>query len=91
MELLEKVGLADKADVSPDSLSGGQKTGGPLRVVGNEARCHALDEPTSALTENGRGRTERYEGFGQARDNYDYRHHEMGFARQVANRVIFYS
>ena len=44
MELLEKVGLADKADVSPDSLSGGQKTGGlPLRRgLAMKPRCHAL-------------------------------------------------
>ena len=43
MELLEKVGLADKADVSPDSLSGGQKQrGGHCAWFSNETRCHAL-------------------------------------------------
>ena len=50
MELLEKVGLADKANANPDSLSGGQKQRLALAVaLLNEAPVIVLDEPTSGL------------------------------------------
>ena len=63
---LEKVGLADKADVSPDSLSGGQKQRVAIaRGLAMKPDVMLFDEPTSALDPEMVGDVlERYEGFG---------------------------
>jgi len=75
MELLEKVGLADKAKANPDSLSGGQKQRVAIaRGLAMNPDIMLFDEPTSAL---------------DPEMAMIIVTHEMGFARQVANRVIF--
>lgn len=91
MSLLEKVGLADRADEYPAKLSGGQQQ----RVAIVRALCMKpdvmlFDEPTSALDPEMVG-----EVLSVMRDLASQRMtmvvvtHEMGFAREVANRVIF--
>lgn len=55
MELLDKVGLADKADVKPVTLSGGQKQRVAIAgIIAMEPRCIVLDEPTAMLDPQGR-------------------------------------
>ena len=79
MELLAKVGLADKRDAKPDSLSGGQKQRVAIaRSLAMNPDIMLFDEPTSALDPEMVG-----DVLGVIVT------HEMGFARKVANRVIF--
>ncbi len=91
MELLERVGLADRASAYPSQLSGGQKQ----RVAIVRALCMdpdvmLFDEPTSALDPEMVGevldvmKSLAKEGMTMAVVT-----HEMGFAREVADRVIF--
>ena len=91
MELLERIGLADKANEYPNMLSGGQKQ----RIAIVRARCMEpdvmlFDEPTSALDPEMVGevldlmRQLAADGMTMAIVT-----HEMGFAREVASRVIF--
>ncbi len=91
MELLHKVGLADKADVYPDSLSGGQKQRVAIaRALAMEPKVMLFDEPTSALDPEMVG--EVLEVMKQlAKDGMTMIvvTHEMGFAREVGDRVIF--
>ena len=55
MELLERIGLADKADVYPNMLSGGQKQRVAIAgVMAMKPQCIVLDEPTAMLDPNGR-------------------------------------
>ncbi len=91
MELLERVGLADKADAKPNSLSGGQKQRVAIaRALAMKPGLMLFDEPTSALDPEMVGevldvmRSLAKEGMTMVVVT-----HEMGFARQVADRVLF--
>jgi polar amino acid transport system ATP-binding protein len=90
-ELLEKVGLRDKADVYPDSLSGGQKQRVAIaRALAMKPKIMLFDEPTSALDPELVG--EVLQVMKQlANDGMTMVvvTHEMGFAREVADRVAF--
>ena len=89
--LLERVGLAEKADEYPDRLSGGQQQRAAIvRALVNSPRLLLLDEVTSALDPELVG-----EVLALIRDLKDdgmtmlIATHEMGFARRVADRVCF--
>ena len=91
IELLAKVGLADKRDAKPDSLSGGQKQRVAIaRSLAMNPDIMLFDEPTSALDPEMVG-----EVLGVMQDlaksgmTMAIVTHEMGFAREVADRVIF--
>ena len=91
MELLERVGLAEKADVYPVQLSGGQKQRVAIaRSLAMKPKAMLFDEPTSALDPEMVGevldvmRSLAKEGMTMVIVT-----HEMGFAREVADRVIF--
>ena len=90
-ELLEKVGLRDKADATPQSLSGGQQQRIAIaRGLAMDPDVLLFDEPTSALDPEMVG-----EVLGVMQDlaksgmTMVIVTHEMGFAREVADRVIF--
>jgi len=90
-ELLDRIGLADKADEYPNMLSGGQKQRiAIVRALAMEPEVMLFDEPTSALDPEMVGevldlmRSLAKEGMTMAVVT-----HEMGFAREVADRVIF--
>ncbi len=91
VELLERVGLADKADSYPGQLSGGQKQRVAIaRALAMNPDIMLFDEPTSALDPEMVG--EVLEVMKQlAADGMTMVvvTHEMGFAREVADRVIF--
>jgi ABC-type polar amino acid transport system ATPase subunit len=89
--LLERVGLADKADVYPDMLSGGQKQRVAIaRALAMEPVAMLFDEPTSALDPEMVGEVLQVMR-DLARDGMTMliASHEMGFAREVAHRVVF--
>ncbi|MBX4260957.1 amino acid ABC transporter ATP-binding protein [Clostridium estertheticum] len=93
LELLEKVGLSEKADVYPDKLSGGQKQRVAIaRALAMGPEIMLFDEPTSALDPEMVGEVLQVmkelaiEGMTMIVVT-----HEMGFAREVANRVLFMS
>ena len=91
MRLLERVGLADKADVYPSTLSGGQKQRiAIVRALAMNPKVMLFDEPTSALDPEMVG--EVLDLMRQLADEgmtMVIVTHEMGFAREVATRVIF--
>ena len=91
MELLDRVGLADKAAAYPQQLSGGQKQRVAIvRALAMEPKVMLFDEPTSALDPEMVG--EVLEVMKElARDGMTMVvvTHEMGFAREVADRVLF--
>ncbi len=93
MELLERVGLADRAEAYPSQLSGGQKQ----RVAIVRALCMnpdvmLFDEPTSALDPEMVGEVLTVmKGLAKEGMTMVVVTHEMGFAREVADRVIFMS
>ena len=91
LELLQRIGLADKADTYPNMLSGGQKQRiAIVRALAMNPDVMLFDEPTSALDPEMVG--EVLELMKElARDGMTMVcvTHEMGFAREVANRVIF--
>ena len=91
MELLERVGLAEKANAYPSQLSGGQKQRiAIVRSLAMEPDVMLFDEPTSALDPEMVG--EVLELMKQlARDGMTMVvvTHEMGFAKEVGSRVIF--
>lgn len=91
MELLEKVGLAEKRDVLPDSLSGGQKQRVAIaRSLAMNPDIMLFDEPTSALDPEMVGDVLNVmKDLAEQGMTMLIVTHEMGFARQVANRVIF--
>lgn len=89
--LLSRVGLADKADVYPDSLSGGQKQRVAIaRALAMDPTIMLFDEPTSALDPEIVGEVLTVmkdlaaEGMTMVVVT-----HEMGFAREVSDRVIY--
>ena len=91
MALLERVGLANKADAAPGSLSGGQQQRvGIARALAMKPEAVLFDEPTSALDPERVGevlqvmRALADEGMTMVVVT-----HEMGFAREVADRVVF--
>ena len=91
MALLERVGLADRANDYPDMLSGGQKQRVAIvRALCMEPDVMLFDEPTSALDPEMVGEVldvmKELAGEGMTMIVVT---HEMGFAREVANRVIF--
>ncbi|MED3653925.1 amino acid ABC transporter ATP-binding protein [Heyndrickxia sporothermodurans] len=91
MELLKKVGLADKANVYPDSLSGGQKQRVAIsRALAMEPKIMLFDEPTSALDPEMVGEVlEVMKQLAQEGMTMVVVTHEMGFAKEVGDRVIF--
>ena len=91
IELLEKVGLADKKDVYPNKLSGGQKQRVAIaRALAMNPKVILFDEPTSALDPEMIGEVlEVMKELANAGMTMIVVTHEMGFARNVANRVFF--
>ena len=91
MELLEKVGLSDKAQDYPNSLSGGQKQRVAIaRSLAMNPDIMLFDEPTSALDPEMVGDVLNVmKDLAEQGMTMLIVTHEMGFARKVANRVIF--
>ena len=91
MELLKKVGLDDKANVYPATLSGGQKQRiAIVRALAMEPEVLLFDEPTSALDPEMVGEVLKVmTELAQDGMTMAVVTHEMGFAKEVANRVIF--
>ena len=91
MELLEKIGLADKANAYPNTLSGGQKQRiAIVRALAMEPEVLLFDEPTSALDPEMVGEVlHLMTELAKEGRTMVVVTHEMGFAREVANRVIF--
>ena len=91
MELLERIGLADKADAYPNMLSGGQKQRiAIVRALAMNPEVLLFDEPTSALDPEMVGEVlELMKELAHGGMTMVVVTHEMGFAREVANRVIF--
>ena len=91
MALLERVGLADRAKDYPNQLSGGQKQRVAIvRALCMEPDVMLFDEPTSALDPEMVGEVlDVMKGLAQAGMTMVVVTHEMGFAREVSNRVIF--
>ena len=91
LELLEKVGLSDKKDVYPNKLSGGQKQRVAIaRALAINPKIILFDEPTSALDPEMIGEVlEVMKELANAGMTMIVVTHEMGFARNVANRVFF--
>ncbi len=91
MELLERVGLADRANAYPSQLSGGQKQ----RIAITRALCMEpdvmlFDEPTSALDPEMVGEVlELMKSLALSGMTMVVVTHEMGFAREVGSRVVF--
>ena len=90
-ELLERVGLPDKADAYPGSLSGGQKQRIAIaRAMAMNPDVMLFDEPTSALDPEMVGEVlEIMRDLAQSGMTMVVVTHEMGFAREVASRVLF--
>ena len=91
MELLERVGLADRAETYPIQLSGGQKQRVAIvRALAMEPDVMLFDEPTSALDPEMVGEVlEVMKQLAHAGMTMVVVTHEMGFAREVGNRVLF--
>lgn len=91
MELLERVGLADRADSYPNQLSGGQKQRiAIVRALCMEPDVMLFDEPTSALDPEMVGEVlDVMKELAKAGMTMVVVTHEMSFAREVATRVLF--
>ncbi|HLU21762.1 MAG TPA: amino acid ABC transporter ATP-binding protein [Bacillaceae bacterium] len=91
LPLLEKVGLSDKADVYPHSLSGGQKQRVAIaRALAMNPKVMLFDEPTSALDPELVGDVlQVMKDLAREGMTMVVVTHEMGFAREVGDRVIF--
>ena len=91
MELLERVGLADRADAYPGQLSGGQKQRVAIvRALCMDPEVMLFDEPTSALDPEMVGEVlEVMKNLARKGMTMIVVTHEMGFAREVGNRVLF--
>ena len=91
MELLERIGLPDKANVYPSTLSGGQKQRiAIVRSLAMHPDVMLFDEPTSALDPEMVGEVlEVMKDLAREGMTMVVVTHEMGFAREVADRVLF--
>ncbi len=93
MELLRRIRLEDKADCYPSSLSGGQKQRvAIIRSLAMNPEVMLFDEPTSALDPEMVGEVlALMKDVAQGGMTMIVVTHEMAFAREVANRVLFFS
>ena len=91
MALLRRIGLEDKADVYPSTLSGGQKQRVAIvRALAMNPDVVLFDEPTSALDPEMVGEVlDLMKSLAKEGLTMVIVTHEMGFAREVANRIIF--
>ena len=91
MELLTKVGLADKADIYPAQISGGQKQRVAIaRALAMEPKYMLFDEPTSALDPEMVGEVlDVMKRLALSGMTMVVVTHEMGFAREVGDRILF--
>ena len=91
MELLERVGLADRANAYPNQLSGGQKQRiAIVRALCMEPNVMLFDEPTSALDPEMVGEVlDVMKSLAREGMTMVVVTHEMGFAREVGDRVLF--
>ena len=91
MKLLERIGLADKANTYPSMLSGGQKQRiAIVRALAMNPEVMLFDEPTSALDPEMVGEVlDVMKELARAGMTMVVVTHEMGFAREVGDRVIF--
>ncbi|MBQ8413785.1 MAG: amino acid ABC transporter ATP-binding protein [Clostridia bacterium] len=91
MQLLERIGLEDKADVYPSTLSGGQKQRiAIIRALAMNPKVMLFDEPTSALDPEMVGEVlDLMKELAKEGMTMVIVTHEMGFAREVADKVIF--
>ena len=91
LELLARVGLRDKADGYPSSLSGGQKQRVAIaRALAMNPKIILFDEPTSALDPEMVGEVlDVMKGLTHGGMTLVIVTHEMGFAKEVADRVLF--
>ena len=91
-QLLERVGLSDKAQAYPSTLSGGQKQRiAIVRALAMNPEVLLFDEPTSALDPEMVGEVlELMKELAKDGMTMVVVTHEMGFAREVANRVMFF-
>ena len=91
MALLERIGLADKANTYPAMLSGGQKQRVAIvRALAMEPDVMLFDEPTSALDPEMVGEVlELIRQLAQTGMTMVIVTHEMGFAREVGTRILF--
>ena len=89
--LLDRVGLGDKANAYPDSLSGGQKQRVAIaRALAMKPKVMLFDEPTSALDpEMVREVLDVMKSLAEEGMTMVIVTHEMGFAKEVADRVLF--
>ena len=90
-ELLQRVGLADKADSYPPQLSGGQQQRVAIaRALAMKPKVMLFDEPTSALDPEMVGEVlDVMRGLAQEGMTMVIVTHEMGFAREVGDRILF--
>jgi len=91
LALLDKVGIKDKANAYPDNLSGGQQQRVAIaRALAMDPKVMLFDEPTSALDPEMIGEVlDAMKTLAQEGMTMVVVSHEMGFAREVADRVIF--
>ena len=91
MDLLKRIGLEDKADVYPSTLSGGQKQRVAIvRSLAMNPDVILFDEPTSALDPEMVGEVlDLMKDLAREGMTMVIVTHEMGFAREVANRILF--
>ncbi|MBQ9836590.1 MAG: amino acid ABC transporter ATP-binding protein, partial [Oscillospiraceae bacterium] len=91
MKLLERVGLGDRANAYPIQLSGGQKQRiAIVRALMMEPEVMLFDEPTSALDPEMVGEVlEVMKELAEGGMTMVVVTHEMGFAKEVGNRVLF--
>ena len=92
MELLDKVGLADRANAYPSQLSGGQKQRVAIvRALAMNPEVMLFDEPTSALDPEMVGEVlDVMKDLARSGMTMVVVTHEMGFAREVGSRVLFF-
>ena len=93
IELLKRIGLEDKANAYPSTLSGGQKQRiAIVRALAMDPKVMLFDEPTSALDPEMVGEVlDVMKGLASEGMTMVVVTHEMGFAREVADRILFMS